>query len=84
MYDEHHDHKIMKDCFKTTLLLQRTLYKIQSSTRALNNEQPNGKKQTHVLYTNIDPKLRNKSHRPMHCKIGVTCIYNGLGLYTLL
>jgi len=43
MYDEHHDHKIMKDCFKTTLLLQRTLYKIQSSTRALNNEQPNGK-----------------------------------------
>ena len=28
-----------------------------------------------VLYTNIDLKLRNKSHGPMHCKIGVTCVY---------
>ena len=25
----------------------------------------------YVLYTNIDQKLRNKLHRPMHYKIGV-------------
>jgi len=30
-----------------------------------------------LLYTNIDLKLRNKLHGPMHCKIGVTCVYNG-------
>jgi len=23
-----------------------------------------------LLYTNIDMKLRNKSHGPMHCKLG--------------
>ena len=27
-----------------------------------------------VLYTNIDLKLRNKSHGPMHYKICVTCV----------
>ena len=37
-----------------------------------------------VLYTNIDLKLRNKSHGPMHCKIGVTCVYIGHVFYTLL
>ena len=37
-----------------------------------------------VLYTNIDLKLRNKLHGPMHCKIGVTCVYNGHVFYTLL
>ena len=30
-----------------------------------------------LLYTNIDLKLRNKLHGPMHCKIGGTCVYNG-------
>ena len=30
-----------------------------------------------VSYTNIDLKLRNKLHGPIHCKIGVTCVYNG-------
>ena len=33
---------------------------------------------------NIDLKLRNKSHGPMHYKIGVTCVYNGHVFYTLL
>ena len=28
-------------------------------------------KSIYVLYTNIDQKLRNKLHRPMHYKIGV-------------
>jgi len=37
-----------------------------------------------ILYTNIDLKLRNKSHGPMHYKIGVTCVYNGHLFYTLL
>jgi len=37
-----------------------------------------------VLYTNIDLKLRNKLHGPMHYKIGVTCVYNGHVCYTLL
>ena len=37
-----------------------------------------------VLYTNIDLKLRNKSHVPMHYKIGVTCVYNGHKINTLL
>ena len=37
-----------------------------------------------VLYTNIDLKLRNKSHGPMHYKIGVTCVYNEHVIYTLL
>ena len=37
-----------------------------------------------VLYTNIDLKLRNKSHGPMHYKIGVTCVYNGHVFYTML
>jgi len=34
-----------------------------------------------VLYTNIDLKLRNKSHGPMLSKIGVTCVYNGHKIY---
>ena len=29
-----------------------------------------------VLYTNIDLKLRNKSHGPMYYKIGDICVYN--------
>jgi len=37
-----------------------------------------------VLYTNIDLKLRNKSHGPMHYTTGVTCVYNGHMSYTLL
>ena len=37
-----------------------------------------------VLYTNIDLKLRNKLHGPMHCKIGITCVYNGHVFYNLL
>jgi len=36
------------------------------------------------LFTNIDLKLRNKLHGPMHYKIGVTCVYNGHMLYTML
>ena len=36
-----------------------------------------------VLYTNIDLKLRKKSHGPMHYKIGVTCVYNEL-LYSIV
>ena len=37
-----------------------------------------------VLYTNIDLKLRNKSHGPMYYTIGVTCVYNEHVFYTLL
>jgi len=37
-----------------------------------------------LLYTNIDLKLRNKSHETMHYRTGVTCIYNGHMFYTLL
>ena len=37
-----------------------------------------------VLYTNIDLNLRNKLHGPMHYKKGVTCVYNGHEIYTLL
>jgi len=37
-----------------------------------------------LLYMNIDQKLQNKLHRPMHHKIGVTCVYNGHEIYTLL
>ena len=29
-----------------------------------------------MLYRNIDLKLRNKLHGPMHYKIGVTCLDN--------
>jgi len=29
------------------------------------------------VYTNIDLKLRNKLHGPIHCTIGGTCVYNG-------
>ena len=32
----------------------------------------------------IDLKLWNKSHGPMHYKIGDTCVYIGHGFYTLL
>ena len=39
---------------------------------------------TNVLYTNIDLKLRNKKHGPIHYKPGVTCVYNGHMLYTLV
>ena len=37
-----------------------------------------------ILYTNIDLKLQNKSHGPMHYKTGVTCVYNGHVFYTRL
>jgi len=33
------------------------------------------------LYTNIDLKLQNILHGPMHYKIGVTCVYNGHEIY---
>jgi len=36
------------------------------------------------LYENIDQILWNKLHEPMHYKLGVTCVYNGHMLYTLL
>jgi len=39
---------------------------------------------TQVLYTNIDQTLSNKLHGPTHCKIGVTCVYNGHVCYTQL
>jgi len=29
---------------------------------------------------NVDLKLRNELHGPMHYKIGVTCVFNGHGL----
>jgi len=37
-----------------------------------------------MLHFNIDQKLQNKLHGPMHYKIGVTCVYNGHLFYTLL
>jgi len=36
-----------------------------------------------VLYTNINLKLRNKLHGPMHYKIGVTFVYNEHVFYNL-
>ena len=33
---------------------------------------------------NIDLKLRNKLHGPMHLKIGVTCVNNGQVFFTQL
>jgi len=32
----------------------------------------------------MDLKLRNKSHGPIHYKIGDTCVYNGHVLYIQL
>ena len=43
-----------------------------------------GKLLSCVLYRNIDLKLRNKQHGEMHCKIGVTCVYNGHRFCTLI
>jgi len=37
-----------------------------------------------LLYTNIDLKILYKSHGPMHYKIGVTCVYSGHEINTLL
>ena len=37
-----------------------------------------------VLCTNIEQKLRNKLHGPMHYKIGVTYVYNGHKMYNML
>ena len=37
-----------------------------------------------VHYTNIDLKLRNKLHGPMHYKIGVICVFSGHKMNTLL
>jgi len=33
---------------------------------------------------NIDQKLRNKLHGPLHYKVDVTCVYNGREIYALL
>ena len=42
-------------------------------------------KQDHLSTdTNIDLKLRNKLHGPMHYKIGDTCVFNGYKINTLL
>ena len=48
------------------------------SSPCFQEEQPS------VLYMNIDQKLWNKLHGPMHYKTGVTCVYSGHGIYTLL
>jgi len=37
-----------------------------------------------LLYENIDQTLPIKVHGLMHYKLGVTCVYNGHVLYTLL
>ena len=37
-----------------------------------------------IMYTNIELKLWNKLHGPIHCKIGDNGVFNGHGLYTLL
>jgi len=37
-----------------------------------------------VLYMNIDQTLPNKLHGPTHYTIGVTCVYTGHVVYTLL
>jgi len=37
-----------------------------------------------LIYENIDQILLNKLHGPMHYKIGVICVYNGHGFYTLV
>jgi len=36
------------------------------------------------LFTNIDLKLWNKSLGPMHYKIGVTCVFNGHKINTVV
>ena len=36
------------------------------------------------MYTNIDLKLRNKLRGPIHDKIGVTCVFNGNEIYSLM
>ena len=38
----------------------------------------------YVLHENIVQILPNTLHGPTHYKIGVTCVYNGHVLYTLL
>ena len=37
-----------------------------------------------ILFGNMDLILPNKLHRPLHYKIGITCVYNGHVFYTLL
>jgi len=37
-----------------------------------------------LLYKNINQTLLNKCHGPMHYNLGVTCVYNGHVLYTLV
>jgi len=37
-----------------------------------------------ILQSNIDLNLQNKLHGPMNYKIGVTCVFNGHKIYTLL
>ena len=37
-----------------------------------------------ILQENIDQTLLNKLYRPMHYKVGVTCVYKGHVLYTML
>jgi len=45
---------------------------------------PSSSSVTILLYTNVDLKLRNKSHGQMHYKIGVPCVFNGHKINTLL
>ena len=37
-----------------------------------------------ISYTNIEQKLQNKLHGPMHYKTGVICVFNGHKIYALL
>jgi len=37
-----------------------------------------------VLYENIDQKLQNKLHGPIHYTIGGTCVFNGHKINSLL
>jgi len=41
------------------------------------------KRDISVLYTNIDLKLLNKLHGPMHYKKGFRSVYNGHKIYIL-
>jgi len=36
------------------------------------------------MCTNIENKIKNKLHGPMHYKIGVTCVFNRHEVYSLL
>ena len=59
------------------------LYKIFQQVKRLLTES-SGYIYICILYTNVDQKLWNKLYGPMHYKIGVTCVFNGHVVYTLL